>query len=36
VDGWEGRTILPVLVDDIWVPHEVWWPSDQLQETKAT
>ena len=36
VDGWEGRTILPVLVDDIRVPHEVWWPSDQLQETKAT
>ena len=30
---WQGRAIVPVMVDGIWVPHEAWLPADQLEET---
>ena len=32
-DGWQGRVVVPVLVEDAWVPQEVWVPAAQLEET---
>ena len=31
--GWESRVIVPVLVEDAWVPQEVWLPADRLEQT---
>ena len=31
-NGWEGRVIVPALVDGVWVPHETWLPADRLEQ----
>lgn len=29
---WQGRVVLPVLVDGAWEPHEIWLPAEQLDQ----
>ena len=31
-DIWEGRVIIPVLVDDAWAPQEAWVPRRLIEE----